>query len=55
MQTPDLDNLLKALLDALYGQDCFIWNIGNIQKIWGQTGAIEVFSNEKYPGHNHTA
>ena len=40
-QRPDLDNLLKALLDAIYDEDCTVWNI-KASKIWGETGPIEI-------------
>lgn len=38
-QTPDKDNLEKALLDACYGQDCRVWD-GRATKIWGVEGGI---------------
>ena len=43
--TPDADNLLKALLDAIFSQssgknDSHVWHIGEIKKIWGHTGKI---------------
>jgi len=38
-QTPDLDNLLKALGDAVYSQDKDISDI-HVSKIWGTRGAI---------------
>jgi len=38
-QTPDVDNLLKALLDATHAEDKVIWNT-QITKIWGFTGKI---------------
>lgn len=40
-QKPDIDNLLKALLDALFDDDSRIWNI-SATKIWGQAGHIIV-------------
>lgn len=40
---PDLDNLLKALLDALYADDGHIHDI-RVNKIWGFEGAILVDS-----------
>ncbi|NWC66026.1 RusA family crossover junction endodeoxyribonuclease [Cedecea sp. P7760] len=36
---PDKDNLEKALLDALFGEDSHIWD-GRVSKIWGTTGKI---------------
>lgn len=38
---PDLDNLLKALLDALYDDDAHISAL-YIEKVWGETGKIIV-------------
>ncbi|MGL5370809.1 MAG: RusA family crossover junction endodeoxyribonuclease [Plesiomonas shigelloides] len=38
-QTPDKDNLEKALLDSLYEQDCGMWD-GRVTKIWGTHGEI---------------
>ena len=40
-QRPDKDNLEKAILDAIYGEDSHIWD-GRITKIWGDTGEIIV-------------
>lgn len=42
-QKPDLDNLLKALQDALFDDDSGIHSI-TIKKIWGDTGAIIIES-----------
>ena len=41
-QRPDIDNLLKALLDAIYEDDAGIWHIGGAQKRWARDGAIEI-------------
>ena len=38
-QTPDKDNLEKALLDALFQDDSHIWD-GRVTKRWGQEGQI---------------
>lgn len=38
-QTPDKDNLEKALLDAVLDEDSHIW-IGACQKAWGHEGGI---------------
>lgn len=42
---PDVDNLLKALLDAIFNKetgkdDAHIWHIGDIKKVWGHDGKI---------------
>ena len=42
-QTPDKDNLEKALLDAVFKDDSKIWD-GRVSKIWGDTGAIVVLT-----------
>lgn len=36
---PDKDNLEKALLDAIYGDDSVVWD-SRVTKIWGESGAI---------------
>ena len=36
---PDMDNLMKALMDAIYDDDAHIWD-GRITKQWGETGKI---------------
>lgn len=38
-QTPDVDNLCKALMDAVYDQDNLVFDI-RISKYWGFEGAI---------------
>lgn len=38
---PDIDNLLKALLDAVHGDDSHIHTIA-ARKVWGETGQIVV-------------
>lgn len=40
-QTPDRDNMEKALLDAVYGQDSHIWT-GTTTKLWGRHSYIIV-------------
>lgn len=42
LQTPDLDNLIKALQDCLCTQDKHIWRIGHIEKRWGEKGQIVI-------------
>jgi len=41
-QRPDLDNLLKALMDATNKEDCALACLGSIQKVWGEEGRIDV-------------
>ncbi len=41
-QKPDLSNLLKALEDAVYGDDSHIWHYGEIRKLWAAHGGIEI-------------
>lgn len=36
---PDCDNMLKALMDALYEDDAHIWHC-RITKVWGEIGQI---------------
>ena len=40
-QTPDIDNLLKAVLDAVYKDDKVVWNI-KVEKYWDNNGFILV-------------
>ncbi len=40
-QRPDIDNLLKALLDAVLKEDCRVWSV-SVSKVWAQQGAIEI-------------
>lgn len=40
-QKPDIDNLLKALLDATHHDDSHIWRIC-AEKRWAPAGSIEV-------------
>jgi len=39
LQTPDLDNMCKALIDAVYSQDSDVYDI-RISKYWGYEGKI---------------
>lgn len=43
-QTPDLDNLIKAILDALYSDDSVVHQI-TASKVWATDGGIEVVQN----------
>lgn len=38
-QRPDRDNLEKAVLDAVYGEDCGVWD-GRTTKVWGVRGLV---------------
>ena len=40
-QKPDLDNFVKALLDAVYEDDAHIWDIW-ATKVWGYAGEIMI-------------
>lgn len=40
-QKPDVDNLLKALMDAVFKDDCKVWNV-TVSKVWGTSGNITV-------------
>jgi len=42
LQTPDLDNLVKALQDCLLSNDAAVWHYSDIRKIWGESGAIMI-------------
>ena len=40
-QRPDLDNLIKALGDAVHVEDSGLWDY-RATKVWAETGAIEI-------------
>jgi len=40
-QMPDIDNLLKGFMDALYAKDQMIYSI-HVEKIWDYTGKINM-------------
>lgn len=40
-QTPDIDNLVKGLLDALCKDDCYVHTV-YASKVWGRYGSIEI-------------
>lgn len=40
-QTPDIDNLQKALFDAVYDDDKHIWHV-DAQKRWSYKGGIAI-------------
>lgn len=39
-QKPDLDNMTKAVMDALLGEDCRLWSLDRQEKRWSDTGSI---------------
>lgn len=41
-QKPDIDNLLKALLDSIYREDCGVYHIGGLAKYWSKSGYIKI-------------
>ena len=41
-QKPDIDNMLKALLDAVYHDDSVVWHLAGLEKRWAVEGAIMV-------------
>ena len=45
-QKPDIDNLTKALLDALFDDDAHIWDV-RASKVWGETGMIIIEEQNK--------
>lgn len=42
-QKPDIDNLCKALMDALFDDDCHIYNL-NARKFWSTHGEIKIIA-----------
>jgi Holliday junction resolvase RusA-like endonuclease len=43
-QTPDLDNLVKAVKDGIAKEDNYVHTYTNIRKVWAETGYIKIFS-----------
>lgn len=41
LQTPDIDNLAKALLDATWPEDCVYWDL-HAKKLWTWVGCIVI-------------
>lgn len=41
-QKPDLDNLIKAMKDALMEEDSAVSSYGGMEKVWGSTPGIRV-------------
>lgn len=46
-QKPDTDNMLKGLMDSLYHDDAHIHHVGEMRKIWGETGKIIIIKRGK--------
>jgi Holliday junction resolvase RusA-like endonuclease len=40
-QRPDWDNLAKGLTDALFDEDCELWDV-RVTKLWGRQGKIVI-------------
>lgn len=45
-QKPDLDNLIKALIDAVHAEDSHIWHLQCCMKIWSDEGSILIGGEE---------
>lgn len=39
LQRPDIDNLLKGLLDAIFEEDCAVYSV-RAKKFWSEEGAV---------------
>lgn len=44
-QRPDIDNLIKGVLDALLEEDCVVWSIA-ASKFWAEEGSLEIILPE---------
>lgn len=42
---PDLDNLVKAVLDALCDEDCHIWRLRGASKRWAHEGVVNILTD----------
>ena len=40
-QKPDIDNLIKAFMDALYEEDSVVYSV-KAEKYWAETGGIQI-------------
>ena len=40
-QKPDLDNIIKALLDAVHDEDCEVWSLA-AEKRWSEKGGVRI-------------
>lgn len=45
-QKPDLDNLVKAVFDALCADDSHIWRLRGVSKRWAHEGIVNILTNE---------
>lgn len=45
LTVPDVDNYVKALLDAVYDNDSEVWDFRGV-KLWSNTGYIEIWEND---------
>lgn len=46
-QRPDIDNYLKALLDACLEEDAGVWSLAGLTKRWAYTGAITITTTQE--------
>jgi Holliday junction resolvase RusA-like endonuclease len=46
-QTADIDNLLKALIDALLSEDKQVWDV-HASKRWGEIGQIRIYTPTEF-------
>ncbi|PJX56623.1 MULTISPECIES: RusA family crossover junction endodeoxyribonuclease [unclassified Klebsiella] len=51
-QKPDVDNMIKALVDALYANDAHIWDL-RVTKLWGVTGQILISDSDSVGDNNN--
>ncbi len=42
LSRPDIDNLLKSVLDSIYKEDSIVWKLAGLEKRWGVAGKIIV-------------
>jgi len=53
-QKPDVDNLHKGLLDAIFTDDCRVWDHW-IRKVWGHSGGVTVETFEEINNRQRAA
>ena len=48
LTVPDVDNYVKALLDAVYDNDSEVWDFRGV-KVWSDMGYIEIWGTLPLP------
>tara|TARA_R110000851_G_scaffold114153_2_gene239107 strand:- start:4058 stop:4429 length:372 start_codon:yes stop_codon:yes gene_type:complete len=46
-QKPDIDNLIKAVLDAILSEDCKVHSV-HARKFWAEEGSIVIWDSQEF-------